>query len=100
MDCCLLLVPASQLGVNLFLKQYKLFWFQPRKLNGSLSFKVAHFSASGLGRDKTSRAAEYNGLFFYFRCDWAPGVASVLDPTPTLKWELCYHFPTQQRINE
>lgn len=47
----------------------------------------------GLGGDKTSKAAKYNRLFLYFRCDWAPGVASVLDPAPSLKRELYYCFP-------
>lgn len=47
----------------------------------------------GLGRDKTSRAAEYNRLFLYLRCDWEGGGASALDPTPTLKQKLCYGFP-------
>lgn len=51
------------------------------------------FRHFGPGRDKNSRAAEYNRLFLDLRCDWAPGVASVLDPTSTLKRELCYHFP-------
>jgi hypothetical protein len=63
MGCCLPLVSASQLGVNLFLEQCKVFLVSPTKVNGSLYFKVAHFSVLHLGRDKNSQAAEYNRLF-------------------------------------
>lgn len=64
MGCCLPLVSTRQLGIHLFLKLYRAFWFQLQELNGPLSFKVAHFSVS-FRRDKDSGAAEHNRLFWF-----------------------------------
>lgn len=61
MDRCLPSASESQLGVKLFLKQYEVFLVSPRRVNESLSFKVAHFSAFHLSRDKNSRAADTIG---------------------------------------
>ena len=67
------------------------FLVSPGRENPSLSLKVAHFSAFCLGGDKGSRAVEHNRPFLWLF--WAPWAASVLDPTPALVRELCYHFP-------
>lgn len=99
MGCCLPLVSTRQLGIHLFLKQYRAFWFQLQKVNGPLSFKVAHFSVS-FRRDKDSSAAEHNRLFWSPRGSWAWWGISGLDPTPTLKQKLCCHSPQTNPLHK